>query len=212
LKLLGSGALSDRELLAIVLGSASRGCSVMKLAEELLPSEGGLDGLAGRSLGSLASHRGLGFAGACRITALVEIARRLSRCQLRAGVPITSGAQVWELWRGRLVGERREQVVVLMLDARRRLIAERCVSLGSLMSSIIHPREVFRAAIGVAAAAIVLVHNHPSGDPTPSLEDHQVTTRIFDAGLLVGIRLEDHVIVAREGFRSFREEGWLLEG
>jgi DNA repair protein RadC len=102
-------------------------------------------------------------------------------------------------------------VVVLLLDARHRLVAQRCVSLGSLMSSVIHPREVFRPAIGLAAAALILVHNHPSGDPTPSVEDHQVTLRLAEAGALLGIRLLDHVVVAADGFRSFKEEGWLPE-
>ena len=98
---------------------------------------------------------------------------------------------------------------MLLVDARSRLLGERCISVGSLMASVIHPREVFRPAIGLAAAAVILVHNHPSGDPTPSVEDHQVTARLAEAGQLLGIRLLDHVVVAAEGYRSFRDEGWL---
>ena len=211
LRALGSDALSDRELLAIVLGSASRRHSVLAVAEGLLPGEGQLEQLARMGLDELSTRPGLGEAGACRVVALVELCRRMGRARSRAGLPLTSAAAVHELFRGRLAGSRREQVFVVMLDARRRWIAERCVSTGSLMSSIIHPREVFWPAIELASASVVLVHNHPSGDPTPSAEDHQVTLRLQEAGALLGIPLLDQVVVAAEGYRSFREEGWLDE-
>ena len=212
LRLLGSEALADRDLLALVLGGAGRRQSVFGLADRLLEGAGSFQGLAGLSLAELAAQPGLGLARAARLRALVEICRRMAIGQLRPGRSLHTAAMVYELMRGRLVGENRERVHVLLLDARRRLLGERCVSIGSLMGSLVHPREVFRAAIRRSAASLILVHNHPSGDPTPSAEDHQVTVRIHEAGLLVGIRLLDHVVVAHEGFRSFREEGWLPEG
>src|SRR5258706_12813430 len=91
------------------------------------------------------------------------------------------------------------------------MLGERCVSVGSLMSSVIHPREVFRPAIGLAAAGLILVHNHPSGDPTPSVEDHQVTLRLAEAGALLGVRLLAHVGIAAHGYRRFRDRWWLPE-
>ena len=207
----GAEELADRELLALVLGSATRQRSVIQVAEDLLRGGGRLDALADLGLGELARFEGLGEAGACRVAALVEIGRRMARARARGGAEVPDAKTVFELLRGELIGERRERVLVLLLDARHRLIAQRCVSLGSLMSSVIHPREVFRPAIGLAAAALILVHNHPSGDPTPSVEDHQVTLRLAEAGTLLGIRLLDHVVIAAEGFRSFRDEGWLPE-
>jgi len=207
----GAELLADRELLALVIGSATRQRSVLQVAEDLLGREGRLEALADLGLEELGRFEGLGEAGACRIAALVEICRRMGRARARGGAELPDARAVHELVRGELVGERRERVVVLLLDARHRLIAQRCVSLGSLMSSVIHPREVFRPAIGLAAAAVILVHNHPSGDPTPSVEDHQVTLRLAEAGALLGIRLLDHVVVAADGWRSFKEEGWLPE-
>jgi DNA repair protein RadC len=206
----GAERLTDEELLALVIGSATRQRSVTQVAAALL-HRGRLEALADLGLEELERFDGLGEAGACRIAALVEIARRMARCGARGGATLREGKAVWELVRGELLGERRERVLVLLLDARHRLLAQRCVSLGSLMSSVIHPREVFRPAIALAAAALILVHNHPSGDPTPSVEDHQVTLRLAEAGALLGIRLLDHVVVAADGWRSFKEEGWLPE-
>jgi len=105
----------------------------------------------------------------------------------------------------------REHVLSFSVDSRRRIIAAHEVSIGSLMSSVIHPREVFRHAIADNAAGVILAHNHPSDDATPSVEDHQVTLRLAEAGSVLGVRLIDHVVVVAEGFRSFRDEGWLPE-
>lgn len=211
LRLHGAEALADHELLALVLGSATRSRSVLQVAEDLLQRSGRLDSLCDLGFDELSQFTGLGEAGAARVAALAEISRRMARARARGGVVLGDARAVFELLRGQLVGERRERVHVLLLDARHRLLGERCVSVGSLMSSVIHPREVFRPAIALAAAAVILVHNHPSGDPTPSVEDHQVTVRLCEAGGLLGIRLIDHVVVAAEGFKSFREEGWLPE-
>jgi DNA repair protein RadC len=220
LRLHGAEGLADHELLALVLGCATQRRSVLQVAEDLLDlgahrgkdaNGGRLEAIADVGLGELARLEGLGHAGACRIAALVEICRRMGRAKARGGAVLADARAVHELVHASLVGERQERVVVLLLDARHRLIGERCVSVGSLMSSVIHPREVFRPAIGLAAAAVILVHNHPSGDPTPSVEDHQVTVRLAEAGALLGIRLVDHVVVAADGWKSFKEEGWLPE-
>lgn len=212
LQSLGPQALQDHELLAVILGSGRRQRSVLQVAADLLGPGGNLEALAVKPAECLASHPGLGRVGASRVVALVELSRRMARARSRAGVPLTSAKMVYELFRGRTVGDCRERVVVLLLDARRRLLAERCVSIGSLGSSLIHPREVFRPALEVVSSSLILVHNHPSGDPTPSVEDHQVTARLFEAGLLLGVPLLDHVVVAADGYRSFREEGWLEAG
>lgn len=111
-----------------------------------------------------------------------------------------------------LLGDRiheKEVVFQLSLDARSRVMVAREISVGSLMASVIHPREVYRKAFADNAAAIILAHNHPSGDATPSVEDHQVTARLAEAGALLGVRLVDHVVVAAEDYRSFKEQGWI---
>lgn len=209
LRLHGAEALTDHELLATVLGAATRRRPALVVAEELLRVSGRLDGLSDLGLAELGGVPGVGAERACRLAAVVEMARRIARAPARGGTLLDAAAKVDALLRRELAVERRERVHVLLVDARTRLLGERCISVGSLMSSVIHPREVFRPAIGLAAAAVILVHNHPSGDPTPSVEDHQVTARLAEAGSLLGIRLLDHVVVAAEGYRSFRDEGWL---
>ena len=208
LRLFGGTALSDRELLCIILGSASRYESVNQVCGELLDGRS-LNGLASLGLGELEAQRGIGVAGACRIVATLEIGRRLALGEIPLRQPLTEPEQVVAMMRVRMLQEDRESVYVLALDSRRRLIGERCVSIGSLGAAILHPREVFRAALGLAAAALILVHNHPSGDPTPSLEDQQVTYRIQEAGQVLGVTVVDHIIVAAEGYTSFRQQGWL---
>lgn len=209
MKALGPEVLRDDELVAVLLGSATRRHSVFQVARDLVAGPGGLESLARWSRSQLAAQGGVGEVGSCRLVAAVELCRRLARVRTPVGLPVVTAAEVFDLMRGRFVGENRERVEVLLLDARRQLLGHRVVSVGSLVSSVVHPREVFRPAVEAAAAAIVLVHNHPSGDPSPSVEDHHVTQRISDAGLLLGIRLLDHVIVASTGFCSFREEGWM---
>lgn len=209
LLLAGAEELSDAELLGMLLAGATRGATAAEVAHALLGRGRPLARLLDVAAGELSAQRGLGRVGACRLQAALELARRLARTPGRAGTRLDTAAAVDALLRGELAGERRERVHVVLVDARQRLLGERCISVGSLMSSVIHPREVFRPAIALAAAGLILVHNHPSGDPTPSSEDHQVTARIAETGTLLGIRLLDHVIIAAEGYRSFRERGWL---
>ena len=158
LRMLGAESLDDRELLALVLGSAHRSRSVLDVADDLLRRCRRLESLADLGLTELARFRGLGEAGACRISALARSrAAWVAEARARGVAPATRG--VYELLRARPVGERRERVLVLLLDARRRMLGERCVSVGSLMSSVIHPREV--SGDRAAAAGLILAHNHP---------------------------------------------------
>ncbi len=207
----GAERLTDRELLAVVLGTGTKGRSVFAVCEELLPSPSGIERLEQLTFEELCGARGVGAVGASRLLAVLEIARRMGRARPPPSDPLQSPAAIHSWMRPRMIGERRESVWVLLLDIRRRWMGERLVSVGSLSTSVIHPREVFRPAVGLSASAIVLVHNHPSGDPSPSLEDHQVTARLAEAGAVLGIEFLDHVIVAAEGYRSFREEGWLVD-
>ncbi len=204
---LGAGALSDAELLSLILRTGSRDESAARVAEGLLVAFRGLRAVCEAPLRSLELRPGLGPAKAASISAVAELARRLESPPLERGVAIDGPEAVQRHFAARLRASRRESFFVLLLDGRHRLIAEEEVSRGTLTASLVHPREVFRDAIRAAAAALILVHNHPSGDPRPSAEDHAVTRRLYDAGRLLGIEVLDHVIVSAGGHWSFQEAG-----
>jgi len=204
---LGAQALSEAELLALLLRTGSRGLDAGALASRLLSDAGGLALLADRPLDALCAVPGLGPAKAAGLLAAVELGRRLAGRRLRPGDAIRGPADVHRHFHQRLRDARREHFMVLLLDGRQRVMSESQVSQGTLTASLVHPREVFRTAVQAAAAAIVLVHNHPSGDPSPSLEDREVTHRLVAAGDVLGIRVVDHVVVADSGFYSFKDRG-----
>jgi DNA repair protein RadC len=158
-------------------------------------------------MAALLTIPGLGPAKAASLLAAFELARRLEEKPLEWGLPIRSPVDIHRHFQSRIRGAHRESFHVLLLDGRHRLIGEAEVSVGTLTASLVHPREVFREAICAAAAAVVLVHNHPSGDPSPSGEDRRVTERLVSAGGLLGIPVVDHLIIAEGGHFSFREAG-----
>jgi DNA repair protein RadC len=203
----GVRALADAELLALVLRTGDRKNDASTIARAALDRFGGLVGLAAATGPALEAMPGLGPAKSASLRAAIELARRILDEPLERGQPIRSPADVQRHFRGRLRDFQRESFHVLLLDGRHRLITTEEVSVGTLTASLVHPREVFRDAIRNAAAALVLVHNHPSGDPSPSIEDRSVTERLRSAGILLGIRVLDHVIVAKSGYFSFRETG-----
>jgi DNA repair protein RadC len=177
------------------------------MAMRLLDRFGDLRSLTSLPLSALEAQPELDRGSAAALGALAELGARVMGTQLERGHPIRGPEDVQRHFRSRLGQMRCESFFALLLDGRHRLIAEYEVSRGTLTASLVHPREVFREAIRSAAAALVLVHNHPSGDPKPSGEDRAVTKRLQDVGCLVGIEVLDHVIVAEGGFHSFREVG-----
>ncbi|MBJ20039.1 MAG: JAB domain-containing protein [bacterium] len=204
---LGARALSDVELLALVFRTGSRAGDSGVLARAVLARFGGLVDLASAPVVALRSIPGLGPAKAASLVAALELAQRIREEPLERGRPIRSPADVQRHFQPRLMGSKRESFHALLLDGRHRLITEEEVSVGTLTASLVHPREVFREAIRAAAAALLLVHNHPSGNPSPSGEDRRVTERLASAGDLIGIRVVDHVIVCEGSYFSFRESG-----
>ena len=206
---LGSAALTDEELVALVLRTGHPNRDAHALAQSLVGRGDGLARLVDAELSELCTVPGVGVAKAASVIAAIELGRRLSVTPLARGDRIGGPHDVSRHFFQRFRGEHREHFVVLLLDGRHRLICEYQVSQGTLTASLVHPREVFRPAVRAAAAAIVLVHNHPSGDPTPSAEDLEVTDRLASAGALLGIRVVDHVVVAAEGFHSLRDHGQL---
>jgi DNA repair protein RadC len=203
----GAGALSNRELVALLLGTGSPSSSAVEVAERLLGR--GLRGLASRSLVDLEGEDGLGRAKATRVLAALELGARLAS-ESRSGAPLfRSPAETAAYLLPRYASRPVETFGLLALDVRRRLRHEAVVSVGCLTSSLVHPREVFQEAVVARAAALVLFHNHPSGDPEPSPEDVALTRRLASAGTLMGIEVLDHVVLGAGRFVSLKDRGLL---
>jgi DNA repair protein RadC len=205
----GAAVLSDQELLALVLNTGAPGRSCGALAGELLERFGSVERLAAAGDAEVLAVRGVGPAKLATLRAALELGCRAIERPLRRGSPIRSSAEVQAHFGPRVRSLRQEVFHVVLLDSRHRVLRTVEVSRGSLNQSLVHPREVFAPALREAAAAIVVVHNHPSGDPTPSREDHEVTRRLAQAGEVLGVPLLDHVIVAAARFTSFADRGWL---
>lgn len=202
---LGPGPLADAELVALVLRTGGQHRDAWDLGRTILETNGGLAGLEAAPTAELQGISGLGPAKLASLRAAIELGRRWVALPLERGMPLRGPADVQRALESRLRGLHRECFHVILLDGRHRLLSSEEISMGTLTASLVHPREVFRQAIRSAAAAILLVHNHPSGDPSPSAEDRAVTARLQTAGALLGIAVVDHVIVAEEGYFSFRE-------
>ena len=211
LERLGASALGDNELLALVLGSGSRAQDVLKLSNVVLEQCGGLHGLTRAAAADLRRIRGVGGARAAQVLAAVELGRRtLVRTHAdrpRLNTPRQLASYLLPQHGSRPV----EQFGIVLLDTKHRLLQIKLVSTGSLDSTMAHPREVFREAIAGRAAAIVLFHNHPSGDPHPSQDDVALTVQLVEAGQVIGIAVLDHLILADQRYYSFMEAGQIPE-
>jgi DNA repair protein RadC len=209
-KLLYGGAeeLSNAELIALVLRTGGRGKSAVELALELIdrsgPERGGIAGLDVREMMEI---DGIGRSKACSIAACVELSRRLSSSKKRrlraAGTPDKAAELVME----RLRHEKQEHLIALLLNTRCEVESEETIAIGGLSAAPVHPRDVFRPAVRRSAAAIILIHNHPSGDPEPSVDDIEVTRRLCSAARIVGISIADHIIIGDGTFVSLRSRG-----
>jgi DNA repair protein RadC len=193
---------SDADLLAALLGSGTASRRVGDMAARLI-EDGGLSVLAHRGPEDLIAQRSFGPAQVCRVLSAVELGRRIWTRSGAAEHPIRGPEDVRDRCKG-YAGARKEHFLALHLNTRHVVVREELVSVGSLSASIVHPREVFRSAILETAASLILVHNHPSGDPSPSEDDIQITQRLAEVGELVGIPVVDHVVLGDEVFYSFR--------
>jgi DNA repair protein RadC len=206
---LGAASLGDNELLAIVIGSGVRTMGALAVANAALEQADGVHGLARTSHDALRKLKGLGPARAAQVLAALELGRRAllrrppARAQLRS--PHEVAAYLLPTYGGRPI----EQFGMVMLDAKHRVLRTSIVSVGALDSTVVQPREVFREAMTTGAIAIVVFHNHPSGDPTPSDDDFALTDRLVEAGALIGIEVLDHVVLGDGQFCSMRELGRL---
>ncbi len=199
--------LGDAELLALLWGSGRRGQSAVELGHALLARHGGLASVLGLGLQTWIELEGIGPAKACQLWAALELARRANRSAERPRITSPRAAGAYLLPRAQ--GWTEERFGLLALNAKGELLAERILSQGVATGTLISPREFFREALRYGATSALAFHNHPSGDPTPSLEDTQLTRRLRASGESLGVPLADHVILGRERFHSFRAaEGW----
>ena len=204
----GPGALSNAELLGILLGIGNREKTAVELASEVISTHGDLFGLHNVTVHELVQTRGVGQAKACIILAAVEFGKRLGRVRNPGRPVISSPADVEGLFRGRIANLDRENFVAVLLNTKNEVLEYPTISVGTLSSSLVHPREVFKPAIRASAAGVVLAHNHPSGKVEPSREDREVTRRLVEASEIIGIEVLDHVILG-DGYFSMKEHGML---
>jgi len=203
----GAGALSTSELIAILLRSGVTGESVLRLAERLLVRYGGLTGLAQASFAELQQDKGIGPAKVTQIKAALELGRRLLVASPHERPQIKSPADAANLLMLEMGLLQQEQLRVMLLDTRNRVLATHKMYVGNLNTSVVRVGEIFREAIKANSAALIVVHNHPSGDPTPSPEDVAVTEQIVQAGRLLNIEVLDHLIIGQQRFVSLKERG-----
>jgi len=199
---LGEHAMSDGELVALVLGRGVRGIDALETARRLLVRCGSLRRLAALSVPEIVESQGIGEVGALRLRAAFALGRRCAARVVEPGVRFRASRDLFDYYHPRLRDRKREEFIAVLLDGKHRFLREERVSLGCLDASIVHPREVFRPAVRESAGAMILVHNHPSGDPTPSREDLEVTERLVKAGELLGIDVLDHLVIAETGYSS----------
>jgi len=208
LQKLGVAALSAQELLALILGWGVAGESVMVTAQRLLSQFGNLKGIASASVEELAQIKGIGVAKASQIKAAFELANRLEGYSEAGEKPVVKTPEdVAGLVKSRLKGKKKEHFLALLLDTRNQLIKVAEISVGSLDTSVVHPREVFKEAISASAASVIFVHNHPSGDPEASEDDIKLTKRLAQTGEIVGIDVLDHIIICDKKYLSLKREG-----
>ena len=203
----GPSALSNEELLAIIIRTGNKNDTAIDLARKVLSSDGrGLVHLRDTSLQNLMEIKGVGECKAAQILAAIEIGKRISYHHALSKVKITEPSTIANLYMDEMRYLQKEHFKIILLDTKNQIIVTEEISVGTLNASIVHPRDVFRAAIKRNSNSMILIHNHPSGDPTPSNEDINITNRLIDAGNLIGIKVLDHIIIGDNRYISFKEK------
>jgi DNA repair protein RadC len=202
----GVDALTNSELMAIIIQSGSREMSAVELSQRVINMfDHGLQGLNDVTIEELISIKGIGKAKACQLSAAVELGSRVSKCQKNILGKVNSPKTVVAFFQEELRHLNKEKFIVVFLNTKNLITSFEVVSVGSLSASIVHPREVFNRAIKKSAASIILIHNHPSGNPEPSREDESITKRLCEVGDVVGIKILDHIIISDDNYYSFKE-------
>ncbi|TCS79059.1 RadC family protein [Tepidibacillus fermentans] len=203
----GAEQLSSSELLAIILRTGSTNESVLQLATKILSKFETLQSLYDVTIEELMMIKGVGKAKAIEIKAAIEFGKRIVKATPTEKETIRSPRDVFAYLGEDMRFLRQEHFVAILLDTKNHIIAKETISVGSLNASIVHPREVFKPAIKKSASAMIVAHNHPSGDPSPSREDIEITKRLYQAGEILGIDLLDHVIIGEDKYTSLKEKG-----
>ncbi|WP_195576360.1 RadC family protein [Paenibacillus sp. 1001270B_150601_E10] len=203
----GSEALSHTELLAILLRTGTKNESALLVAQRILNHIGSLHKLADMSYMELTEIKGIGTAKALQLLAGLELGRRMARSRMDEQAVIRRPQDAAHLVMESMRYYKREHFICLFLNSKNKVLAQETISIGTLDASLVHPREVFRAAIRHSSASVVCLHNHPSGDPTPSEEDIWITKRLMEAGELVGIEVLDHIVIGDQRYVSLKEQG-----
>jgi DNA repair protein RadC len=209
LKQFGPEALSAQELLALIIGRGVSKKSVMTIAQELLIKFGNIKTISEATIEELSQIKGIGFAKAVQIKACFELGKRKDLEPEMKNFDIKDPQSVIKAIRASIKDKAKEHFKLILLNARNKILGVSTISIGSLNASIVHPREVFKDAIMHNAYSVVLAHNHPSGDPEPSEDDLTMTKRLTEAGKILGIEVLDHIIISKNGFFSFKEQGLL---
>jgi DNA repair protein RadC len=208
----GPNGLSTAELLAIILKTGSRDKSAITLASELLVRFTVLKEMEDASPAEFLNIKGIGDAKVAQLKAAFELGRRLLQKEQDMAEqysPFKNSREVYEYYRPRFFGLKKERFLCSLLDSKNRVFMETVVSEGTLTSSLVHPREVFRYAIKEAAASVLFVHNHPSGDPDPSRDDIEITKRLVETGRVIGIHVIDHIVICDGKYVSLMEKGYI---
>ncbi|OPJ62043.1 RadC family protein [Clostridium chromiireducens] len=204
----GAESLSNSELLAIILRTGTQGENVLQLSSRLLSELEGLDGILNSSINDITSIKGIKGGKASQILALSELFKRFRTLKaIKNDIKITSPKELADLIMGEMNDLTQEVLKVVLLNTKNVIIGTKDVFKGSLNTSVVHPREIFKQAINKNSASIIICHNHPSGDPTPSKEDINITLRIKECGNIIGIQLIDHIIIGNNKFVSLKERG-----
>jgi DNA repair protein RadC len=207
LLLRGAQNLSDAELVAILLRTGTKGNSVLEISRELIRSEGNLAILATKTIDSLQKISGIGKDKAATLAAAFEISRRiLSQGKWFSNQKVTSPQEIADIFIPLLRDDNKERFIVVCLNSANKIIKHETISIGNLNSSVVHPREIFKVAIDCSSASIILIHNHPSGNPEPSNEDIKITKKIVETGKIMDIPVFDHLIIAGDTYTSFVEK------
>lgn len=203
----GKETLNNAELLAILLRTGTREKSALELAHEIISiNDEGLPGLCENTPEELARIKGVGKAKACQILAAIELGRRVATHPRKERISIEKPGDIAELFMEKMRYYKEEHFSTLLLDTKGKIIEEVEVSVGDLNSAPVHPREVFKQAVKRSAAAVVLIHNHPSGDPSPSTEDLDITLRLIESAKILGISVIDHIIIGDGVYTSLKSE------
>lgn len=207
----GAEAMSNADLLAIILGSGSKSVPVLQLAQDIMEHFGSLPKLAEATIEELCHIKGLGKAKATQLKACFSIGNRISKLALPVKYRIEHPIHAYHLIKDLLEHEKREIFYVIMQDAKGYVINHQVVAIGTLSQTLVHPREVFYPAIRHKASSIIIAHNHPSGDPTPSKQDYEVTKVLIEAGKVIGIPVKDHLIIGLQTFESLRQKNFSFD-